>query len=435
MRRTTLLKGNLARESAGWVAKDIISEVQAEEICRQYGIDYQQSKDHSVGYSVLIGLGYLFIALAVITLIGANWNEIPRGVRMTVLVGMTLAVQSVALWKYRSGAHDSARNLFLLGNFFYGASIILIAQIYHLGEHMPDGVFWWALGCLPIALLLVNTWLMLQTLILAVIWFVLEASMGFYPSLFPLFLLAAIYLLMYGKQNTLLFLVCTTGFVVWLNYSAAAYWGGSRLIEFGAEHLPVNFGALLLAYSFSFWLSTRKDVSFRDYGRTLQMWSLGLAMIAMIVLSYEFVWRELLRANWDNLVSSFVAITLLTAASLFFAYRTSKLISVTSVAVLLFTTMAALWISARPAHAIYFQILFNVLFVIWGIGMIVKGVHEGDSQPFFLGVLSILIVAFLRYFDLVGDYVGGALLFLFFAALVLGAARYWKQFRSRKEST
>ena len=33
--------------------------------------------------------------------------------------------------------------LFFLGNLFYGASIILVAQIYHLGEHMPDGVFWW----------------------------------------------------------------------------------------------------------------------------------------------------------------------------------------------------------------------------------------------------------------------------------------------------
>ncbi len=393
MRQNRLfLKNALATESADWVAKGIITELQAEEICRQYGIDYQQDKDRSVGYSVLIGLGYLFIALAVITLIGANWNEIPRGLRMAMLVGMTLVVQSLAIWKYRSGAHDSSKNLFLLGNFFYGASIILIAQIYHLGEHMPDGVFWWALGCLPVAILLVNPLLMLQTLILA-------------------------------------------GIALWLNYSAAAYWGGTRYIEFGAEHIPVNFGTLLLAYSFSFWLLIQKNASFREYGQTLQIGSLGLAMIAMIVLSYEFVWRELLSANWNNLISSFVLITLLTAASALFAYRTSKLISVTSVAVLLFTTLAALLISSNPTHAIYFQILFNILFVIWGIGMIVKGVHDGDSQRFFLGVFSILIVAFLRYFDLVGDYVGGALLFLLFAALVLGAARYWKQFRNKKEPT
>ena len=39
-----------------------------------------------------------------------------------------------------------ATGLFFLGNIFYGASIILIAQIYHLGEYMPDGVFWWDTG-------------------------------------------------------------------------------------------------------------------------------------------------------------------------------------------------------------------------------------------------------------------------------------------------
>lgn len=435
MRLTRLLKSDLARESTDWVAKDIITETQAEEICRQYGIDYHQNKDRSVGYTALIVLGYLFIALAVITLIGANWNEIPRGLRMAALVGMTLAVQSVALWKYKSGAHDSATNLFLLGNFFYGASIILIAQIYHLGEHMPDGVLWWALGCLPVAIVLVNPWLMLQTLILAGIWFVLETGMGFYPALFPVFLLAAVYVLARGKQNTLLFLVCTAGIVLWLNYSAAAYWGGSRSIEFGAEHLLVNFGALLLAYSFSFWLSARSETALRDYGQTLQLWSLRLAMIAMIVLSYDYAWRELLSADWDNLVSSFVVVTILTAAALFFAYRTIRIVPVTSAAVILFSVLAALLISADVSHALYFQILFNVLLIAWGIGMIVKGVHDSDSQRFFLGVSAILIIALLRYFDLVGDYVGGALLFLLFAVLLLGAARYWKQFRSNKEST
>lgn len=435
MRLRRLFKSALARESADWVAQGIITDSQAENICHQYGVDYHQSKDRSVGYAVLIGLGYLFIALAVITLIGANWNEIPRGIRMAALVSMTLAVQSVALFKCRTGAQDSARNLFLLGNFFYGASIILISQIYHLGEHMPDGVFWWALGCLPVAIVLVNTWLMLQTLLLATIWFFLETGMGFYPTLFPLFLLAAIYVVIRGRQNTLLFFMSTIGIALWLNYSAAAYWGGSRSLEFGAEHLPINFGVLLLAFSFSFWLSRRKETAFRDYGETLQIWSLALATIALIVLSYDFVWRELLSANWDNLVSSFVTLTLLIAVSLFFAYRTKKIVPITSAAVILFTVLAALLISGQPAHAVYFQILSNILFVVWSIGMIMKGVHDGDSQRFFIGVSSILIVALLRYFDLVGNYVGGALLFLLFAVLLLGAARYWKQFGSKKDAT
>ena len=72
--------------------------------------------------------------------------------------------------QYRSGRTSPAVGLFILGNLFYGASIILIAQIYHLGEHMPDGVFWWALGSLPFAVLLCNTWLTLFSGLLALLW-------------------------------------------------------------------------------------------------------------------------------------------------------------------------------------------------------------------------------------------------------------------------
>jgi hypothetical protein len=45
---------------------------------------------------------------------------------------------------------------------------------------------------------------------------------------------------------------------------------------------------------------------------------------------------------------------------------------------------------------------------------------------FYTGVGVILILALLRYADLVGDYVGGSLLFLFFAGVLFGAAHFWR---------
>jgi hypothetical protein len=32
----------------------------------------------------------------------------------------------------------------------------------------------------------------------------------------------------------------------------------------------------------------------------------------------------------------------------------------------------------------------------------------------------------MRYFDLIGDYIGGALLFALAAGILFGAARYWR---------
>ena len=67
--------------------------------------------------------------------------------------------------------------------------------------------------------------------------------------------------------------------------------------------------------------------------------------------------------------------------------------------------------------------LDNVALVAAGIWLIVRGTLGGVSHYFFLGVTVILLTAFMRYVDLIGDYVGGALLFMLLAALLLGAAR------------
>lgn len=62
-----------------------------------------------------------------------------------------------------------------------------------------------------------------------------------------------------------------------------------------------------------------------------------------------------------------------------------------------------------------------------GIWLIIRGIHSGISHYFFLGVTAILLTAFMRYIDLIGDYIGGAVLFMVFAVLLLGAAKYWKR--------
>ena len=74
----------------------------------------------------------------------------------------------------------------------------------------------------------------------------------------------------------------------------------------------------------------------------------------------------------------------------------------------------------------YFQVLANVALVAAGVGLIVRGTASGISHYYFLGVATILLTAFMRYLDLIGDYVDSAVLFIVLAGVLLGAARYWK---------
>ena len=100
MRLIRLLKKDLAKEVSSWVDKNLISIEQAQSICRLYDVDYDAIQSHTTGYRLLISLAYLFIGLAVITLLGANWDEIPRGLRMAALLAMTIGTHGLAFKFY-----------------------------------------------------------------------------------------------------------------------------------------------------------------------------------------------------------------------------------------------------------------------------------------------------------------------------------------------
>jgi uncharacterized membrane protein len=432
VRLIRLLKNDLARESAEWVDEAIISTAQAERICQRYGVDYHQAQNRSLGYTVLVGLAYLFIGLAVITLLGANWDEIPRAVRMSGLIAITLAVQGLALRKVMAEEQGSAISLFLLGNMLYGASIILIAQIYHLGEHMPDGVMWWALGTLPIALLLRNPWLMLQSLLLALIWLFIETSMGFYPTLFPLFILGAVFVLIRGTQSLLLFLLAVVAIFSWAEYTLSELWGDEGYNRFSAEHLMVGIALFILAYSVSQWLAARQTVRSRDYGALLCVWSLRFALVFMLIMSFEEPWKDLIRQNWVHASSMLPLLGAILTGTLLLAQRSGKLQPTLYFVGYFVLMLSAVMLTEDRSSAINFQVIDNIVLVGMGGWLVLRGIHHGISHYFFLGISTILLTAFMRYIDLIGNYVGAAALFMVFALLLLGAAKYWKAIHARE---
>ena len=427
MRLIRLLKNDLAKEISTWVDKDLISVDQAQSICKLYDVDYDSSQSYSMGYRLLVALGYLFIGLAVITLLGANWDEIPRGVRMAGLMAITLGTHSLGFRSYLVGNESSATGFFLLGNLFYGASIILIAQIYHLGEYMPDGVFWWALGSLPFGVLLRNSWLTLFSCLLALVWFFLEYSMDFFPTLFPLFIAAGLFVLIKGQASTLLFLTVVASIGFWIEISLSAAWAFDQSrVKLLPENFLVTVALFIFAYALSHWLHLRDSVKAKDYGAVLSLWSLRFALITMLVLSFNKPWYDLIHSDWHHQASMWQIIMLLLGLSLWLGWKTKHLKTLVPIIVFSMLSMVALVVPGHTENMIYFQITYNVALIGTGIWLIRRGIQRGISHYFFLGTATILLTALMRYIDLVGEYVGGAILFMGLAALLLGAAKYWK---------
>ena len=187
-----LLKRELASEALRWVQKDLLSRDQAQNILKLYGTQLPEGDQSARGYHILMTLAALFMGLAFLVLVSANWEEIPRAVRMGGLIAFTAGANIMGIRAY-SQERSSAGTIWLfLGSILYGTSIMLIAQIYHLGEHFPDGIFWWILGVLPLALILKSRSLMLMAQSLALIWFATESALNFKPWSFALFTGASI---------------------------------------------------------------------------------------------------------------------------------------------------------------------------------------------------------------------------------------------------
>jgi len=143
-------------------------------------------------------------------------------------------------------------------------------------------------------------------------------------------------------------------------------------------------------------------------------------------MSFEEPWREIIDETWMYKSSMFSIVGVLSLASLALASLTKKLLPVAAILVFYLVSLALLMAAKNSAAAGYFQVIYNIALIGIGVGLIIQGIQRGITHYFFLGVVTILLTALMRYVDLIGDYVGGAILFAVFAAVLLGAAKFWK---------
>jgi len=429
MRLLRLLKRDLHNEARGWVKDGIISESQAEAICGRYGVNYHDRTQHSFGYYVLIALGYLFIGLAVIVLLGENWEEIPRAVRMGGLIAITLLCNGIGLVAWQQNKPGVTVVWFFLGGLMYGASIMLIAQIYHIGEHFPDGIFWWALGVLPIALLLRSNLIMTLTVVLAFLWFFTESGLGYYPAAFPLFLLGLLWHLG-AKPGMLLFLALIAGVGLYLEYTLAWYIGDYRFLHFGPEHVYTTAAVFVLFHGLAEWLGHRPEHQLADYGVVLKLWTLRLAILGLFIFSFEDPWHALLLAAWNAPVLIMVISVVLALLAIMLAYLATRSVAKTTPTLafaVIYLVILIAGLNFDENRSAVMQVAVNIVLVATGVWLIVRGIRDGFTHYFYLGVFTVLFTGLLRYIDLVGDYIGAAILFAVFAAILLVSARYWKK--------
>ncbi len=122
---------------------------------------------------VMGSLGALLIGAGLIAVIGYNWDDFSRPVRLLFAFLPLLLTQLFGLRVLQRGAACAAwvrETAAVLQCFAAGASIALVSQIYNLGGEWPDFLFWWFLLSLPLTWVLRSHAVAIFYLVATAIW-------------------------------------------------------------------------------------------------------------------------------------------------------------------------------------------------------------------------------------------------------------------------
>jgi uncharacterized membrane protein len=447
----------LQDELATWQQQQVITADQATAILGQYETESATKQRMQNVYLITLGgIAALMFAASVLLLVSFNWQVIPAAGKLTIIFGALIGIYAAGAGCWRAGYPRLAEVIFFFAALMYGASIWLIAQVFHMSAHYPDGYFWWAVGVLPLALILDTLPLHALFAVLLAAWFSTEIvghrhlgailfgwRLPGVPNvvlLAPFLAAPGIWLAYRGKSlpRLAIYLSLIVGWiclqpVAWHWDGATAYFiaaVGALLLILGESHLPKSklsipyrvlgvllYGGALLPLSFHWY--------YREWHRVPHVILLTLLIAAstgLVLAAAEFVRFRLLESGQKK------------QADLVGDIRQRQWLPLSLAAVIaVLTLLPALGGSTQnddPLWHIIATIAANVAMVAMALWLLWVGLRDDRGQPFIAGILYFLLWMVVRYSDLFGfeaGMLGAAALFAACGVTIGGLAWFWHQ--------
>ncbi|CAD7287108.1 DUF2157 domain-containing protein [Campylobacter suis] len=393
-------KNFLAKELIKWQNDGFIDTKTATAIATKYDIDIATNANES--NSILRIIAYFFFGCSLLTLVGANWEDIAPDIRTFILIALTTVLNFAGFYNLKNGKDGYGSALLVLASLTFGVSIALIAQIYNLDKNLSNGVLLWAVGTFIVALGSQKSLVMGVGLIASAIW-ILSSLMqtGVSINFYLIFLLGGIWLALKDSSRLLVFgIFISLSCYIFGNYEAF------EIFMYASIFSTLSY--TLLMFSLSHFLSKFAQHENASYLSTIAGYSFFTLMLfyftfASFAENIEFYlnFNEIFSQLNNNFGDMFVIFSL-ASLGVGFYFRDKILIAVSIFVVLLPFLLA--YINAT--------ILLSVFIVGAGILLI-------KNDFVFKGVGLIFYVAIVQYMRLIGDYIGTSLLFLAFAISIL----------------
>ncbi|MCH9807734.1 MAG: DUF2157 domain-containing protein [Alphaproteobacteria bacterium] len=269
----------LERDLPGWVKAGWVKPEGAEAILANVRSSEPAQSNRLI--EILSVLGAVLIGAGVISFVAANWQEMPRLVRLGLLAGVLWASYGAGAALFQRGLDMFAHGAVLVGSIVFGASVMLVAQMYHLHGNPPDAVFVWAGGALLAGVLMRSSPSVVLSLLLVCLWGGWETQIGrgvFWPFL-PAWIAVTAALFWLGAGYGLkLAAVAISVWIVSLGY----------LMDRGHAHDFVAVMGIAIAGG-GVALQGAVGKQFAELGRMLL--AVGFAVVAAALFALQFVER------------------------------------------------------------------------------------------------------------------------------------------------
>ena len=425
----------LKSDSARWVENGLIDANTASAILA----DVETQKRGYSFTTIIIMLGVICLCFAAMTFVAANWDVMPKYLRVLLLLFAMWAAYCAAIIANHRGSPVISDFLIMCGCAIFGATIMLVGQIYHLQGKAEDAVLLWAGGTLLATLILRSSAALWLAIGLFTLWFLMDNDFEFgsraevnflYPVFWLMCCATAYWLRAQRSAHSLMW-----GFALWLGVTVLIYTERHDTIAYFLALYASLFVLIGLAIlSLEKWQILRKfEAPFIAY---LVMSAIGFTAIWVGASSFDKAFFDKLQ-TLDAIDYAPMFVCLIIALGIFAYAQSKKLNSVYDVG------FCALWIAASLFATSKYGVQIPFIGETISLGLTIWFIRMGERQDIpsviRLGYLAFGLVMLLIYFRTVGSLLDTTAFYLISGVLlVLGAIfvpRIFKLIRRDKEVT
>lgn len=385
----------LLRETKSWVRSGIITADQADQITGLYPAD---NKNRLI--PVLLLLGAILLGTGIILFFAANWQLIPKWGKISLVV-VPLALFHLAALVTHANYPFLSRTLTLLGCIMFGSGIWLIAQIFHINAHFPNGMLFWLLGVLPVAVLLREELPLGLSALLLASWALAEHSSSPLIIFVAMMLFGGVFYLAYNLRSS---------FVLAVTLISAAIFANTEIYLILADNYRFNeagslipFVLLLLGSAYVYMSKHPINEHIGDFPLIYKFLGVTLTGAALFIMSLEFFAHDFVKLRQSG--AGYVLFWVLYIAVAFLgAYAISR--RSTDIKEVLKENYAWLAVDALifillliPFKEMTLMVGLNLFMFIWALLIIISAYQKQSSLFFILGMIAFYLYVLLEYFN------------------------------------